>query len=103
MTDTALREIRIYPLYSDAPFQALHIDHNCSVNDVIAKLTTISTEDVGGSNIRKQCGRDSGDKWTLREIRDVEEGHWWSEQDVAGFRDRSYSSSYAGVRSAYRV
>lgn len=40
-----------------------------------------------GSEGREWIGRRTGGEWSLREVRHVEEGKWWTEAEVEAYED----------------
>ena len=98
--DNVALEISCTTLPSLEPVE-ITVARGSSVKDVI----TAARVELGNDEERferedsfRWKGQRSGDLWTLRENRDIEEGKWWTEAEVEGFRDRLLADFRPGSR-----
>ena len=79
-------EISCTTVPSHEPLEII-VTRDSSVEDVI-KAARVEERFEQREDTLKWKGQRSGDLWTLRENRDMEEAKWWTEAEVEGFRDR---------------
>ena len=99
--DSVTLEISCTTVPSHEPLEII-VTRDSSVEDVIKAARV----ELGGDEERfeqredtlKWKGQRSGDLWTLRENRDMEEAKWWTEAEVEGFRDRLLADFRPGSR-----
>jgi hypothetical protein len=77
------------------PARAIDVElaTDTTAEDVLARILERADAELGGDEWRGVASDvawsgERTDEWALRVMREMEEGRWWSEEEIEGYRDR---------------
>lgn len=81
------------------PPRAIHVElpTDATAEDILARVLELARVELGGEQWRGVAcdvawSGERADGWAMRARREMEEGRWWSEEEVEGYRDRESES-----------